>query len=271
MIRHKNSPVLIRDVYTPLDGPFKRIDFNFKYITNEQLDLTFGTSYADKAVAPLLRYFAVNNGTSYEPEWELSEESKKEISNLVLSYFKFKWEKYIEAMEIEYDPIHNFSDRLKESIIDKGDKEIKTEGSGTQTGNGSKTRTDDLTSTDTKNLSTTTNGTTEDKMQGFNSTSYQAKDNETDNSTVNETGTDTVVNTGTQTVDEQRNFQNSSKESSTINDNNDRKREVERTGNIGNITTQAMLNQEFDLWKRNFIKEVLNDVQSLLTLPIYPS
>ena len=44
---------------------------------------------------------------------------------------------------------------------------------------------------------------------------------------------------------------------------------MSRIGNIGNITTQQMLNQEIELWKWNFINQVLEDVKQLTTLQIY--
>ena len=48
-----------------------------------------------------------------------------------------------------------------------------------------------------------------------------------------------------------------------------RNREFTHLGNIGNQTTQQLLTEEIELWRWNFIQEVLNDVKDFLTLPVY--
>lgn len=40
-------------------------------------------------------------------------------------------------------------------------------------------------------------------------------------------------------------------------------------GNIGNLTPQQLITQEIELWRWNFIDEVLSDIKSMITLPIY--
>lgn len=271
MIRHKKERTLIRELFSPDDGPFKRMNFNFKFFTIEQLDIAFSTSFADMAIAPLLTYYAKNIGTEWEPVFDFSEDSKQKVSDLVLAYYKYKWQKLIDIMETDYDPIHNFQDNLHEDIDDTGNKNTSSNNKSTQTGTGDRARTDDLTSTETKNLSTNVKGTDEDQMQGFNSTSYQNKDKSLDDHTTLETGTDTTVNTGTQKTVETRNFTNTNDGTEKTDDTYKRVRDVLRTGNIGNITTQSMITQEIELWRWNFMKEVLNDTKIILTLPLYPS
>lgn len=46
-------------------------------------------------------------------------------------------------------------------------------------------------------------------------------------------------------------------------------REFSHLGNIGNLTSQQLINQEIELWRWNFIQQVLNDVKDFLTLPLY--
>ena len=48
-----------------------------------------------------------------------------------------------------------------------------------------------------------------------------------------------------------------------------RTREYTKTGNIGNISTQKLLNEEIDLWKYNFLCEMMRDVANFVSLPIY--
>lgn len=42
-----------------------------------------------------------------------------------------------------------------------------------------------------------------------------------------------------------------------------------RIGNIGNITSQKMIAEEVEVWKWNFIYEVINDVKLFISIPIY--
>lgn len=48
-----------------------------------------------------------------------------------------------------------------------------------------------------------------------------------------------------------------------------RERHQIRTGNIGNLSTQTLINQEIELWRWRIIKEILDDVKEFGTLPIY--
>lgn len=48
-----------------------------------------------------------------------------------------------------------------------------------------------------------------------------------------------------------------------------RVRDFTHLGNIGNLTTQQLIEQEIKLWHWNFINQVLNDVKDFLTIPVY--
>ena len=58
-------------------------------------------------------------------------------------------------------------------------------------------------------------------------------------------------------------------EDSVINRALNRARKYTHKGNIGNLTPQQLIRQEIDLWRWNFIEEVLNDVKNFITVPIY--
>ena len=58
-------------------------------------------------------------------------------------------------------------------------------------------------------------------------------------------------------------------EDSVINRALNRARSYKHKGNIGNFTPQQLILQEINLWRWNFIEEVLNDVKNFITLPIY--
>ena len=48
-----------------------------------------------------------------------------------------------------------------------------------------------------------------------------------------------------------------------------RVRDSTHLGNIGNLTTQQLMNQEIELWRWNFIHQILDDVKDFLTIPVY--
>lgn len=80
-----------------------------------------------------------------------------------------------------------------------------------------------------------------------------------DNGSMTQTDGGTVNTSDTQTDDrtEVRDFDGT------------RERHLIRSGNIGNLTTQSLLEQEFNLWKYNFVQEMIDDVKNYSTLPIY--
>lgn len=257
----KEKIPIVKSVIPVNNGIFSHMNYDFKYITKSQLDLLFFTEYGHKRVAPLLSMY-INDGI-------ISDEKMNELANIILSYYKYNWDKLIAMLEIEYDPIHNFSDELSEEIKDTDDKNISNDETINQTGDGTKTRTDNLTSTDTKDIHEGTTGNVEDRFAGLNSTTYVNKDKEESSQDVHTTGTDTVVDTGTQSTKDERNYQTTSNGKEVINDNYTRDRKVSRVGNIGNITTQQMLTQEIELWKWNFVNTILENVKYLITLSVY--
>lgn len=48
-----------------------------------------------------------------------------------------------------------------------------------------------------------------------------------------------------------------------------RDREGRHFGNIGNLTSQKQIKEEIELWKWNYVNEILNDVSEFCCLPVY--
>lgn len=269
MLQRKKRIATIKEVTTPINSIFHEMDYDFELVSKEQLDLLFFTSYGERNVSPLFDYFITYN---YDTDsYILTEENKKEISNMLLSFYKSNWERLKDVAKIKYDPIHNFSDELTETIKDVDDKSIITQDSSTDSGSGTKTRTDNLSSNETRNLSASQHDDTTYQMQGFNSTSFQNKDKDSLTRSTTDSGTVNIANSGTQENKEERNFTSERDSSETTTDMYNRDRTVSRIGNIGNITTQKMLHEEIELWKWNFIEQILNDAKSMLTLAVYSS
>lgn len=97
--------------------------------------------------------------------------------------------------------------------------------------------------------------------------------NDSQTNTISSEGSSSSLNESTQNVSSSK--ENNSKlvskadEDSIINRALNRARKYIHKGNIGNFTPQQLISQEIDLWRWNFIEEVLNDVKTFITIPIY--
>ena len=85
--------------------------------------------------------------------------------------------------------------------------------------------------------------------------------------------TKTIANTGTRTLGIQESHGGLDSVAGSVTTSEDKTTGRERSGrhfgNIGNITSQKMIGEEIDLWKWNYMREVLNDVKEFCTLPVY--
>lgn len=84
---------------------------------------------------------------------------------------------------------------------------------------------------------------------------------------------DNILNTGTRTTTDQTTHGGSdsttkSGSSSEIS-STARARSGRHFGNIGNLTSQKQILEEINLWKWNYMQEILNDVKEFCTLPVY--
>ena len=269
MLQVKKTTPKIKEIMTPIDAVFSKMNYDFEFIGKDKLDIIFVTSYGERTIAPFVDYFLEHDVNSNS--FTFSEESKQLLSDTVLAYYKINWDKLKQIIKTEYDPIHNFLDKVTENLTDTTDKTITTNDTVSDTGTGSKTRTDNLTLTETRNLKGTQNDDSTLQMQGFNSTSFQNKDKDVLTRNTTDTGSISNENTGTQENSETRDFTTTKTGNETTNDQYRRERNLTRIGNIGNITTQKMLNEEIELWKWSFIQQVLDDVKQLLTLSVYSS
>ena len=89
------------------------------------------------------------------------------------------------------------------------------------------------------------------------------------------TGTEHTVtdNTGTRTTD-QTNRQSgvdTTRDTGSTHDieSTGRDRSGRHFGNIGNLTSQKQIQEEINLWRWNYVKEILNDVSEFCCLPVY--
>lgn len=131
---------------------------------------------------------------------------------------------------------------------------------------------------------TGTQGTTEGGSDGISNTGTQSNSG-TDTGTITtaNSGTqqnassgsvdETITNTGTRTnvVDEEQGGRDTTTNNlaHTNNYTENKDRSGVHTGNIGNLTSQKQILEEINLWRWNYMKEILDDVKEFCTLPVY--
>lgn len=130
---------------------------------------------------------------------------------------------------------------------------------GTQTDALSGTNT--LRSTGTKTVANENTGTVTTADEGTETTTGSIETTSETSGTNNRNQTVTTGFTGT----DRRNGSGTNSESST----NERERSGRHFGNIGNLTSQKQILEEINLWKWNYVKDILSDVKEFCTLPVY--
>ena len=326
-ILHRKA--LVRKMIPMTNGIFHYIGYSFPSylsITAQELDIIFISNWGLRTVAPVVLNF-------HDEVSQLTPSELQQLANVVKSLYSPKWDKLKNIMNMEYDPIHNYSDTYHEELtenIDRTDEVthnttestneqqeidiILSDGGSqvtTEERNTSETRTDNLSqavnasgtqgNTRTNNLSEGVVTDTQNDIYGFNSeeavgdNTSASESTRTNTGTITDAGTNsttsTTTNTGTQgksqqgsvettvegglthTTDENHavtgSKRNTGTETDVIGSERTRLRDFTHLGNIGNLSTQQLLKEEIELWRWNFINEVLNDVKDFLTLPLY--
>lgn len=333
----------VKEAIPILNSIFTKMDYQFPEqfdITATELDMLFVANYGMRFVAPIV--YAVQED---QTQIQLTSEELEVLSQLILNFYKVKWDKQVAVFDFVYDPIHNFSDTIHEEIEENAGSDtvlthntevatsettdidtVVTDG-GTERHDkalvSTKTRTDNLSesiATDetktevidgedvrTDNLTESSSSSSDHGIYGFNSATASGADSDAGAGSRLNTGTQTTEsdvsdtttvdsdvvksNTGTQRNEDSSNEQltitgglthttddshvvsgtkaKTGTDSTEVTTDKTRERDYTRSGNIGNLTTQQLVTQEIQLWRWNFIQEVLNDVKDFLTLPVY--
>lgn len=265
----------IKDCLPITNGIWSKINYEFPEIFDvdaSQLDIMFLSNWSMRTAAPILSFIHSDDTTSM-----LTDEELTQLAGIINGMFKLKWDKMMAVAELEYDPIHNFSDHLVESV-EYGEEVDRTKSSS---GSNSSTRTDNLSEgvtdarsiAESRNLTNSGSNNSNTGVYGFNSSTSvgegtaSGSNSNTESGTITTThsGTLTTTNTGTQT----NAGSNTYSETAGDDTSGERSREYTKTGNIGNISTQKLLKEELDLWRYNFICEIMRDVANFVSLPIY--
>ena len=149
--------------------------------------------------------------------------------------------------------------------------------SDSSSGGNSSTRTDNLTETDTGTVTDVKSGSDTVGKTGTDTHKLSGTDTTTNTGTISDAGSEggyvSTSNTGTQTNNGSDNTTGTN--TRVIDDDQSesgethRDREGKHFGNIGNLTSQKMIEEEIELWKWNYIQSILNDARDFLTIQVY--
>lgn len=252
-----------------INGIFSHMEYDFKVMGLPELDIMLITTYGEKNVAPIVTSVMISD--------TVNDDEITRLSNIVLSLYRNKWDRFLGLYDLEYDAIHNYLDEYTENsqadmsrITSSTSTVINT---GTDAASGTNTRTDDLSKSTTKSSENIISDSNDASKYAFNSEASVKTDESSSDSTSTLDETITVADTGTQTTakDETRTL-DLTKSSDGVTENSEeltRVRTFTHKGNIGNLTTQELIKQELRLWEWNFIETVLADVKDFLTIPFY--
>lgn len=263
-------PKLVKNLFPKTNGLFTKINFDFE-VSKPLLDIMFLGQYGLKNPSPFVETIQDN------PEEPLTSGELTTIADALLALYSNKWTRLQDLQKAEYDPLHNYLDEWEDHSEGWEVNEKELSGTRTDTLNTTETtnstRTDNLLTTETINETEQSSDSQADSIHGFNSSTAVPTDNSTGSASKTTTGSNSEANTGTQgvsqTVANTGTNTRGTSQTDSFDGSDNRDREGRHSGNIGNITTQKMINEEIELWRWNFINQVLADVAEFCTLPIY--
>lgn len=211
-----------------------------------ELDIMYYSQYGEKTCSPLVTKRLNTSGA-------LTNAARLSIASAINTLFGYQWSKLYDTLSTQYNPIENYRMTETETI------DAHVEGGNTDTGTISRDASNSR--TDTGTVTTDKDDVISNDVYGFNSDSAVSSDGSTISNDVTETHNLTFGDSVDET--ETRNL------AATSETDTDSERTLTRYGNIGVTTSQQLLQSERDLWMWNFFQSVFDDINSVLTLPVY--
>ena len=178
---------------------------------------------------------------------------------------QYTWGKLYATMQLQYNPIDNY-DRTETRTLASQAAGNSTDG-GTDTVTSADTGTDTVTSADTGSDTTTGNSTDVNQVKAFDSGSFADKEKDT----VNSSGSTTYGKTNTNTTNYGKTNTNTASYGHTNNNTfskNDNE-QIRAHGNIGTVTTQAMIEAERNTALFNIYQIILDEFKQRFCVLVY--
>lgn len=241
------------------------------------LDRLFITEYGMRRCGPLIYFWWEDDDFETEEDGTLLQTTRSHIATDLYQILKDKWSRQLDAFTAEYDPLHSFLDEYQESVSGQSSESetlSKTRSVDDDLTHGmTTTRTDNLSESGSNTTSESVSGSNDLDRYGFNSAAAVGESEQSNSETSSSTGSHTTTNTGTMAfVDsgvDQRDISETESGSNSKSGTTGKSVEGYHKGNIGNISTQKLIKEEYELWRWNLAKEMVKDVADTLTLPLY--
>lgn len=191
------------------------------------------------------------------------------------------WQRMLDALDEEYDPLHNYDRTETETIEDGLEEDI----SDTTTGNSSTARTGSTETTKAETETTeediadtgssTTSGTSTGQVTGFNTQSFADNDKTVNSGTGSSSGSrdrDQMVTVAGTDSTESRDSETGTSRGTAIRDRDqsyNRDRTLRAYGNIGVTTSQEMLRAELEIRITDIYRLIADELISYFCLRIY--
>lgn len=224
-----------------------------------------------KAIDLNMEFYLNRGGKRISPLYEnlikmypLVDDQQSRLASILCTKFGTSWTRVYEALNAEYNPIHNYD--MQEKVASNTNVS-NTSSSNSTSNSSSEVSNNNVTEVDTT-VTTDSNNTVTKNYYGFNDDVSQPVNdgsNKTDSSTLNK-GTTSQKDSN---ISKDSGVLDSSNVSVTTANEADNYQITTRSGNIGVTTTQQMLNAELELRKNIFFESMFNDIDSLICLGIY--
>lgn len=201
-------------------------------VSDELLDFEYLNNHSGrKIISPAVAKYLGTDGI-------LTTEGFTYLCGVAYMMFSAKWVRNWAVYKYDYDPGENYN-MVEDSKLTRDNKQ-------THSGNDSVVQSGSIGNSGTSS--------SEDEVSAFNSSNYQ----------------DAAKNTGTASnTTTYNNFTTQTQNGHIIDNDDDERNHLTRSGNIGVTTTQQMLTSDIELWRWNFFYEVFNDIDKVFTISTY--
>lgn len=216
-------------------------------VTFDKIDKLIFTNYGDRPISRYLREYVKLSG-----DGQLSPTNAQIVANYVLDVCRLSWARLTADFAADYNPAENYS---------------MTE---TETGNDTESGSDDTERTYDDYKETEKLGHTVETDDGSNIYGFDNNDTTSPDGAKSEKDKTTTTYGKNTDSGDTREIEGSHKDTTTYGHKLDRTRTLTRAGNIGTLTSTAMIRDDTAYWSaENFFDRVAADIAAILTIPIY--
>ena len=192
MVIMMNKIYPIKKKFPIVNGLFSKIDFTFLDFNSYQLDLMLISKCGKRICSTLCEIVSDDH---YFVDEYFTEAELQEIANIILNSYKNKWDRLLDLLELQYNPLNSYYDDYSETLNDATNQTIDRD--STDTLDGTKAINFDETVTIDTSLTSSNSSTTEAERQDQYNSTYTRTIDEDETRTDNLSSTKTITGTDT--------------------------------------------------------------------------